>query len=324
MAPANNQDNHKGKWGDANTARTVILATELTEEGIYDAMRNRRVYASEDNNLSIVYTLNNNIMGSILEDTEEPVNISADIHDPDNEPIGTVEIVVNGGMVAAAKEVSASDETVDFTLPADYSYYYIRITQTDKDIAVTAPVWVGEVEKCGISKSEVNKELALKDEEIEITTSYYNNETLPLAINKLEYSIDGSVIKTFSDLDAVASLGQGEAIFKYTSQIAGSVNVDVKLYATLDGVEKVFTDVVKIVFYDPSIVTKVLIDGTHFNDYVYGYYSGNMTNFYEACSERNDTSRSDNRESKINAGSIIRGTNANYYGTGKMGGIYQL
>jgi predicted extracellular nuclease len=277
LAPANNQDNHKGKWGDANTARTVILATELTEEGIYDAMRDKRVYASEDNNLSIRYTLNNNIMGSILADTQEPVNISVELED--TEPIGKVEIVVNGGMVAASKDVSASEEIVSFTLPSNYSYYYVRITQMDKDIAVTAPVWVGEVEKCGISKSEVNKELALKGEEIAITTSYYNNETLPMDINKLEYSINGSIIKTMTDLGTVPSLGQGKAVLRYTSQTSGSVNIDVKLYVTLDGVEKVFTDVVKIVFYDPSNVTKVLIDGTHFNDYVYGYYSGNMTNF---------------------------------------------
>ncbi len=279
LAPTNNQDNHKGKWGDANTARTVVLATELTEEGIYDAMRNMRVYASEDNNLNIIYTLNNNIMGSILEDSTEPIHISVEIKDPDSEPIGTVEIVVNGGMVAAKKEVTASNETVEFTLPDDYSYYYIRIIQTDEHIEVTDLVWVGEVEKCGISNSVVNKELALKGEEIEISTSYFNNESLPLVINKLEYSIDGNIIKTITGLDAVASLGQGKAVFQYTSLTAGSVNLNVKLFSTLDGVEKVFTDVVKIVFHDPNIVTRVLIDGTHFNDYVYGYYSGNMTNF---------------------------------------------
>ncbi|MEG2501122.1 MAG: hypothetical protein RSA78_08640, partial [Oscillospiraceae bacterium] len=29
VAPSNNQDNHKGKWGDANTARTVVIAPTL-------------------------------------------------------------------------------------------------------------------------------------------------------------------------------------------------------------------------------------------------------------------------------------------------------
>ena len=50
--PTNNQDNHKGNWGDSNTARSVVLASDLTEEGIYDAIRNYRVYATEDNDLS--------------------------------------------------------------------------------------------------------------------------------------------------------------------------------------------------------------------------------------------------------------------------------
>ncbi|MBU5332877.1 CehA/McbA family metallohydrolase [Anaerocolumna aminovalerica] len=285
IAPANNQDNHKGKWGDANTARTVVLASELTEEAIYDAVRNKRVYSSEDNNLNIVYTLNNSIMGSIVSDTEGPVNISVDISDPDKEAIGKVEVVVNGGMVVDSKNVTTYDETVEFTIPSNYSYYFIRIIQPDKDIAVTAPVWVGNVEKCGISKSEVNKELCMKGEEIEITTSYYNNESLPLIINKLEYSIDGKVIQTVTGLEAVPSLGQGKATIKYTSPVAGSVNIDVKLYAILDGVQKVFTDVVKIDFQDPSIVTKVIVDGTHFNDYVYGYYSNNMGNLVKIAAE---------------------------------------
>ena len=64
--PTNNQDNHKGLWGDANTARSVVLADSLTQENIYDAMRNYRVYATEDNDLNIYYTLDGYEMGSIL------------------------------------------------------------------------------------------------------------------------------------------------------------------------------------------------------------------------------------------------------------------
>ena len=71
MAPTNNQDNHKGNWGDSNTARSVVLAEDLSEESIYDAMKNYRVYATEDNDLSILYTLNDNAMGSILDDQDD-------------------------------------------------------------------------------------------------------------------------------------------------------------------------------------------------------------------------------------------------------------
>ena len=81
VAPTNNQDNHKGNWGDSNTARSVVLATDLSEEAIYDAMKNYRVYATEDNDLSILYSLNGNAMGSILDD-QESVNIEVSISDP--------------------------------------------------------------------------------------------------------------------------------------------------------------------------------------------------------------------------------------------------
>ena len=47
LAPSNNQDNHKGNWGDSNTGRTVVLADTLDREAIYDAIRNYRVYATE-------------------------------------------------------------------------------------------------------------------------------------------------------------------------------------------------------------------------------------------------------------------------------------
>ena len=44
----------------------MVLADALTEDAIYDAIANYRVYATEDNDLSILYSLNGNAMGSIL------------------------------------------------------------------------------------------------------------------------------------------------------------------------------------------------------------------------------------------------------------------
>ncbi len=152
VAPTNNQDNHKGNWGDSNTARTVILADSLTRDNIYDALRNMRVYATEDNDLEITYTLNDEIMGTILEEKPNSADIEVILKDPTDASIGKVEVIVNGELSVDQKIVNTKEATVDFTLPADYSYYYIRVTQPDKNIAVTAPVWVGEVEAVGISK----------------------------------------------------------------------------------------------------------------------------------------------------------------------------
>ena len=146
VAPTNNQDNHKGLWGDANTGRTVILADSLTEEDIYDALRNYRVYATEDKDLNIYYTLNGNLMGSQLDIAADTVSVRVQISDPTDTAIGKVEVIVNGGLSAASQSLSAATGTLELEVPADYNYYYIKITQPDGDIAVTAPVWVGKVE----------------------------------------------------------------------------------------------------------------------------------------------------------------------------------
>ncbi|EYE89663.1 nucleotide-binding protein [Fervidicella metallireducens AeB] len=279
LAPTNNQDNHLGKWGTANTGRTVVLADSLTRDNIYDAMRNMRVYATEDNNLKINYTLNGEIMGTIFESKPESVNIKVDIEDPDNEALGKISVIANGGKVVATKIVTANKDLIEFNLSANYSYYYIRVDEADKDIAVTAPVWIGEVDKAGISKTFGSTTLPIKGESFKITSNLFNNENYPMEITSLVYSINGNVINEAHDLAAVASLGAAAYSFDYTPPASGKFNIDVKMMARINGVEKIFTDVLKVEVVDPLVTTKVVVDATHYNDYVYGYYANNLNNF---------------------------------------------
>lgn len=279
VSPTNNQDNHKGGWGDANTARTVILADSLTRDGVYDAIRNMRTYATEDENLRIEYTLNGEMMGTILQQEPDSVNIKVDIEDPDDEAIGEVSVIVDGGKVVDSKTLTASADTVEFTLDPDYSYYYIRIDEEDNDIAVTAPIWIGEVDKAGISKTTASTTLPVKGENLIITTNLFNNENHTMNIQSLTYSIDGNVIDETTAIDPINSLSTGAYNFTYAPDSSGRFNIDVKLVATIDGVEKIFTDVLKLDVTDPVLVTKVVADGAHFNDYVNGYYANNLGNF---------------------------------------------
>jgi Predicted metal-dependent phosphoesterases (PHP family) len=277
VSPTNNQDNHLGKWGDANTARTVVLADSLTRDNIYDAMRNMRTYATEDNDLRIKYTLNGEIMGTILSQKPAGIDIKVDLEDPDNEALGKVSVISNGGKVVASKTLTNSKDSVEFNLAPDYSYYYIRVDEADKDIAVTAPVWVGEVDKAGISKTTVDT-TPVKGQKLTVTTQLYNNENADMNISSLEYSIEGTIINTAPAIAAVKSLGTGSYFFDYTPAKAGKFNIDVNLKATINGVEKIFTDVLKLNVMDPSMLTRVVIDASHCNDYVSGYYANNMKN----------------------------------------------
>ncbi len=143
VAPTNNQDNHNGMWGDSNTCRDVVLADEFTEAAIYRAMSERRVYATEDQNLEIFYYLNDLVMGTISEDTPETAHITASISDPDGEELGTVEIIGENGVSLMSIDVIGSVYALDAELVNTEAYYYLKVTQADGDIAVTAPVWVG-------------------------------------------------------------------------------------------------------------------------------------------------------------------------------------
>ena len=142
LAPTNNQDNHKGRWGNANDARDVILTDDFSEQGIYDALRAMRMYATEDKNLEIGYTVNGMLLGSSLTEVPEKLNIHVTVNDPDaSDSISKVEVIVNSGKTAYTWDDPAVLATGDLsvTLDPDYSYYYIRVTQGDGDLAVTAP-----------------------------------------------------------------------------------------------------------------------------------------------------------------------------------------
>ena len=294
VAPTNNQDNHKGNWGDSNTARSVVLASDLTEKGIYDAIRNYRVYATEDNDLSILYDLNGNAMGSILS-KQDAVEITAQISDPTDTADMKVEVIVNGGLVLDSQTLTDGKDTVTFTFDSnDYSYYYLRVTQADQNIAVTAPVWTGEGVNAGISKTECDTALVVKGEEVTISSELYNNAGSDMTVESLTFSVDGiekpiytANVSQIGTNGVIYSGGSYTVSFPYAFTQAGKATVDVSMTATIGETEYTFAGVLQLTVTDESLVTRVLVDGTHYNDYVNGYYSGNMGNFTQLAAGMN-------------------------------------
>ena len=292
VAPTNNQDNHKGNWGDSNTARSVVLASGLTEEGIYDAIRNYRVYATEDNDLSILYDLNGNAMGSILS-KQDAVEITAQITDPTDTADMKVEVIVNGGLVIGTQTVTGGSGTVTFHFDSnEYSYYYLRITQADQNIAVTAPVWTGESVNAGIAATECDTALVVKGEAVTLSSELYNNAGSDMTVQSVVFSVDGETIYT-ADVSTIGtngiipSGGTATVSFPYAFASAGKTTVDVAMTATIGETEHTFTSVLQLTVTDESLVTRVLVDGTHWNDYVTGYYAGNMGNFTQLAADMN-------------------------------------
>ena len=282
VAPANNQDNHKGRWGDANTGRTVILADSLTRENIYDAIRNMRVYATEDNDLKIYYTLNGMEMGTVLDEKPSEVNIKVKTSDPTDSGTMTVEVVSNGGLVVATKKVNEASDVAEFSLYPDKNYYYIRVTQADGNIAVTAPVWISSVEAVGISSISTETALPVAGEDLDINAVFYNNEASDFDVRSIVYSANGAVIHVTDvtgDKSVIKSQTEFSDSFIYRCDKAGKQNIEVCLLGYLDGAEKKYTASMELVYVSDDMVTHVVVDGSHLNDYVTGYYGGNTGNF---------------------------------------------
>lgn len=283
VAPTNNQDNHKGKWGNANDARDVILTDDFSESGIYEALRARRMYATEDKNLDLDYTVNGNMMGSII-DVPEKLNFEISFNDPDRtDSIAKVELVVNSGKVAYTWDSAAdlAKGSVSVELAPEYTYYFVRVTEGDGDLAVTAPVWVGESLKLGISKAECGTSTPVTNEELTITTTFFNSEAKPATIKSITYAIGGETIGTVTDPITLAASSTQDVEFKYTPTKARIMTVRITAVIEQDGKEYTFTKDVTLDVLDASKLVYIGIDASHYNEYVAGNYKDSMGNFGE-------------------------------------------
>ena len=282
LAPTNNQDNHKGKWGNANDARDVILTDSFTEDGIYEAIRALRMYATEDKNLELTYTVNGLMMGSSITEVPDKLNIEVTVNDPDaSDSIAKVEVVANSGKVAYTWDNAAQLKSgkLSVTLDPSYSYYFIRVTQKDGDLAVTSPVWVGESLKLGISNMVCGTATPVTDEELTLTTTFFNSEGSDATIKSLTYSIGGTVIGTDKSGYTLAKSSTLDVPFKYTPTAARVFTVQVTAVVEQGGNEYTFTKTVGLDVLDADSLVYIGLDGSHHNEYINGNYSDTMGNF---------------------------------------------
>lgn len=283
VAPTNNQDNHKGKWGNANDARDVILTDDFSEQGIYDAIRAMRMYATEDKNLELYYTVNDLPLGSSITEVPDKLNVSVQVSDPDaTDSISKVEVIVNSGKVAYAWDDPAVLATGDLscTLDPDYSYYYIRVTEGDGDLAVTAPVWVGETLKLGISSVECGTATPVTGEELELTTTLFNSESSDAAVKSVTYTTNGSVVLGTDTAEyTIPASGTQTVSFKYTPDVAKVMTITATVVVEQDGKEYTFSMDITLDVLNADELVYIGIDASHYNEYVAGNYKDSMGNF---------------------------------------------
>ena len=121
-----------------------LIAEELTPEGLLEAIRARRAYASTDNIIMDVRFLGSDgehLMGEAFR-SATPVRITADLMG--TQPIRRVDVIKDNRIVYS---VTPDQKRVEFqyadnaSAPGE-SYYYLRVIQEDGEMAWGSPSWV--------------------------------------------------------------------------------------------------------------------------------------------------------------------------------------
>ncbi|MCB0173100.1 MAG: lamin tail domain-containing protein, partial [Anaerolineae bacterium] len=138
-APANNSDHHAAAWGSDSPARTGIIASDLTTESVLDALRQRRVFATEDSNLAVALRVGSDWMGSTLTHSGVvPLTIEAIDQDAEAATL----YLYDRNLLVATHQLPSNGQ---WQMPVEAQpghYFWVKVIQADGDTAYSAPIWI--------------------------------------------------------------------------------------------------------------------------------------------------------------------------------------
>lgn len=158
VSPTAISDTHTNDWLTGYENRTAVYTTDLSNrDNLYNAIREHRVYATEDRDLKVIYSVNGSLMGSVL-NAPGTYNIALHIEDPDtnnpNDKISRVEIISDWGEIVARASFNSFLVDWQTTLSSQTAkYYYAKIYTKDGQRAWTTPVWTGATIQSNPSES---------------------------------------------------------------------------------------------------------------------------------------------------------------------------
>jgi hypothetical protein len=157
VAPVVDFDTHCSNYGAATRDRTVVLASSLTKAAIFDAIHNRRVFATSSKRGQLIYTMAANGTtyhmgaGSIRSAGPVATSGSLTLHVAGFDPNGAIvtsikikEVVPNNTNGAATVIASSTSTPFDyaFTPAAGNHAYYAYVTLNTSDEMWSAPIWI--------------------------------------------------------------------------------------------------------------------------------------------------------------------------------------
>ena len=307
VAPVNSQDNHRGRFGWSNEGRAAIYTNNFTYEGMWQAFRDRAVYATEIRDMEIRFYMNDEPMGSLVNNVPAVANFSAEIYVPeiprvdipgaprDTYTIRRVSLVTNGGVELEVQNFNVPVGEVAYYEVAMNSpepgYYFLRVIAVNSSgaerISVTAPIWIGRAPIVGISEVTTPTFMPVTDEALTIYTHLFNDEALPVTLVTLEYIINGSLYSVVAHNSVIAPGETPSISFNYTPRNQGIDSITVRAVINVNGVNRVYYGFLSINVRQVEALYMIGIDGAHFNDYVTGSNAGSFTNLASMAATMN-------------------------------------
>ena len=118
-----------------------VWARELTRDAIFEALWNRRVYATTSKRTWLRFSIDGHPMGARITANGD---LSARTEAASDSPIVRIDLVCNGDDVQVStpgrREVAWRTRVA---APPEQSWYYVRLTRQDGHLAWSSPIWVG-------------------------------------------------------------------------------------------------------------------------------------------------------------------------------------
>jgi trimeric autotransporter adhesin len=217
LAPTIDHDNHNTTFGRTTYSRSAVVAPTLSKANIISGFRNMHVYATQDCDTKVDFTVNTKIMGSSLVAAGAPI-ISVNLTDVSNSTAGALIKLMFGipGSNSVATEIYSSTGSnllyVDDNLAnLATGYYYIDVTNGSSRM-VTAPVWYTRLDN-GTLPISFSSFTAQKQNKI-VKLTWTTEQEINSSHFIIERSADG---RTWQSLASIAAAGNSNNHLAYTA-----------------------------------------------------------------------------------------------------------
>ena len=128
-------------------------------------------------------------------------------------------------------------------------------------MAVTAPVWMDGYDDIGIESFTSDTLTPVRDEEIKLTVTLYNDEPVDFLVESLKLYAGGKEVCAVSDPGTAAGMGTLSHTFSYAHPELGVTEFRVEAVGSVNGEKRIYEKTLSLSFHVPE--QHIVVDDSH-------------------------------------------------------------